>query len=290
VEALRVLSEDTNPTRQTRLQLCSAGAAEALGRTLKDEFSDIAPLNAPELYGSTFRDPDNALYTAVKDIHEALRCLANILEPQKHLSKSQQDRRLSQSHVLDPKELLIKGCMDIVKSGGLDSLIWISSLPYSQTQLSDGSMTSADRMDLLDEACRLLASLSPLLLSDVAASNGCAKWASEVFKALDGVLNRVNENEDGNISDISTELNIDALRGLGALALYEPLKIRIVDKSLPKILFLKSLSGERNDVSNAASQVLLSLGFTEDEITVQVAGNNPKLLVDWFCLQRALLI
>jgi hypothetical protein len=78
---------------------------------------------------------------------------------------------------------------------------------------------------IYEKACRLLASLSPLLLSDVAASNGCATWASAVFKALDGVLNRVKENKDGNISDISTELNIDALRGLGALALYEPLKI-----------------------------------------------------------------
>ena len=290
VEALRVLSEDTNPTRQTRLQLCSAGAAEALGTTLKDEFSDIAPLHNPEAYGSFFRDPDSALYTAVKDIHESLRCLANILEPQKQLSKSQQERRLSQAHFLDPKELLIKGCIDVVKSGGLESLIWISSLPYSQTQLSEISMTSADRIDLLDEACRLLASLSPLLLSDVAAANGCAKWASQVFDALNGVLKRLNQNEDGNISDIPAELNIDALRGLGALARYEPMKIRIVDKSLPKILFLKSLSGEKNDVSNAANQVLLSLGFTEDEITVQVAGNDPKLLVDWFCLQRALLI
>ena len=33
----------------------------------------------------------------------------------------------------------------------------------------------------------------------------------------------------------------------------------------------------------------LALGFTDTKI-VQVAGNEPKLLGDWFCLQRSLVI
>ena len=254
--------------------------------TLNDEFGHIKSLSDPDLI---MRTSDSQLNIAVKNVHEALRGLANMLEPQKESSKHS-SRRSSQSSALNSKELLMKGCLDIVKSGGLDSLIWISSLPYSQTQQSGNSLTSVVRMDLLDEACRLLASLSPLLLSEVAAAKGCAKWASAVFKALDGILNRLTGSEDGTVSNFATEINIDALRGLGALARYEPMKIRIVDRSLPNILQLKNLGGETNELSNAASQVLLSLGFTDDEITVQVAGNNPNLLIDWFCLQRALLL
>ena len=270
------------------MQLCGVGAGEALGKTLHSEISDIRSLANPT------RTRDSSLFhSAAKDIHESLRGLANILEPQKEPKSSrrspQVNRRLSQSHVLDPKELLIKGCLDTINSGGLDSLIWISSLPYMPYSSEDiDSLDSVDRMELVDEACRLLANLSPLLLTDATASNGGARWATKFFESLDRILRRANDGD--NISDDCTDLNIDALVGIGALALYEPLKIRIVDRTLPKLLFLKSLSGERIEVANAASQVLLSLGFTEDEITVQVAGNNPKLLVDWFCLQRALLI
>lgn len=287
VEALRVLSEDTDPKRQTRLHLCSAGAAEALGKTLKDDVRKITLLKSPEKLDASINDVDGTFYNSVKGIHEALCALANILEPPKSLSKSRHNKQLLQSHFPNPKETLIKGCVDTAESGGLESLIWISSLPY--TQSTETNLMIVDRMDLIEEACRLLASLSPLLLSDIAASKGCARWASEVFEALDGILRRLADSED-NLSDATNELNIDALRGLGALALYEPLKIQIVDRSLPNLLMLKNLSGDKTDVSNAASQVLLSLGFTDDEITVQVAGNNPKLLVDWFCLQRALTI
>jgi len=229
------------------------------------------------------------LNTAVQDVHEALRCLANILEPFKQSSKSLERRISLSSHELDREQALFKACLDMVNSGCFQSIIWLSSLPYSQTSLSSNPQTlSADRMDLLDEACRVLANVSPLLLDDKSAANGCSKWAIGVFSALNGILSRSPANDTS--SDAMLELKVDALRGLGALARYEPLKTRIVDKSLPKLMLLKSVSDDRNDISNAASQVLLSLGFTEDEITVQVAGNNPKLLVDWFCLQRALLI
>ena len=285
VEALRVLSEDTDPKRQTRLHLCSAGAAEALGKTLKDNVPKIGLLKSSAKVDASINDPDGHFYNSVKEIHEALCALANILEPPKPLSKSRQGKQLL--HFPNPKETLIKGCVDTAESGGLKSLIWISSLPY--TQSTETNLMIVDRMDLIEEACRLLASLSPLLLSDIAASKGCARWASEVFEALDGILRRLADSEDS-LSDATNELNIDALRGLGALARYEPLKIQIVEKSLPNLLMLKNLSGDQTDVSSAASQVLLSLGFTEDEITVQVAGNNPQLLVDWFCLQRALTI
>jgi hypothetical protein len=288
VEALRVLSEDTNPKRDTRMYICSAGAAEAFGKTLHDDFPDIEPLSNPELYPSAF-SASSSLTTSVKEIHSALCACANILDPPKQTSKSQQDH-VMRSHVPNRADTLIGGCVDFAKSGGLESLIQMSVLPYTPSPLSELNLSEIDRMDLLEESCRLLASLSPLLLTETAAAKGCAGWASEVFDALDGILQRQAETEGGNVSDDFSELNVHALRGLRALAKYEPLKIRIVSKTLPKLLLFKNLSGERADVSNAANQVLLSLGFTENEITVQVAGNNPTLLVDWFCLQRALVI
>ncbi|KAL3922923.1 MAG: hypothetical protein SGILL_001945 [Bacillariaceae sp.] len=193
---------------------------------------------------------------------------------------------------LNPKELLVKGCMDTAKSGGLRGILWVSALPYVPSALSENETLSFDRTDLLEESCRLLANLSPLLLSETASSEGVTRWASDVFEALDGILKRVNES-DGDVSmrdSGSVELNINALKGIMALAFYEPLKIKIVNRALPRLLSLKGMSDERNDLATAANQVLLSLGFTEDEITVQVAGNSPQLLVDWFCLQRALLL
>jgi len=137
--------------------------------------------------------------------------------------------------------------------------------------------------------CRSLANLSPLLLSDAAAP-GVASWAIDVFETLDGILKRTNEEDSNAVADFSAELNIDALQGIGALAIYEPLKIKIVNQTLPKLLLFKSMGGDRMDIATAANQVLLSMGFIEDEITVQVAGNNPQFLVDLFCLQRALLL
>lgn len=286
VEAIRVLSEDTNRVRQTRLQLCNSNAAEALGKTLKDCLADLMPLAETSGFGQEFRDPEGRLFAAVKDVHASLRALSNILEPpQKRSSK------LLQSQSINPKEMLIKGCMDLVQSEGMDPLIWISSLPLTPSALSQSSVFMPDREDLVAEACKSLANLCPLLLSDLASSSGSAKWAISVFKSLDRMLDtRDEDSSDGGDQELSSDFGIDALKGIGALAEYEPLKIKIVDQTIGKLLQLKSLSGDTGDVSNAANQVLLSLGFTEDEIAVQAAGNDPRLLVDWFCLHRALVI
>lgn len=45
VQALRVLSDDVSPVRQTRLRLCEAGAVEALGTMLKD---NVGPLDVKQ--------------------------------------------------------------------------------------------------------------------------------------------------------------------------------------------------------------------------------------------------
>eukprot|EP00934_Nitzschia_sp_Nitz4_P002509 Nitzschia sp. Nitz4//scaffold39_size137210//43905//51277//NITZ4_003195-RA/size137210-augustus-gene-0.188-mRNA-1//-1//CDS//3329550371//2499//frame0 len=284
VEALRVLSEDPSPIRQTRLQLCGVGAAEALGCVLRNDMTEILPLKEDAMMNSGAFDIEKSLISAVKDVFEALCGLANILEAPK---KNPRSHHVSSGvHMLDPREMLSKGCTDVVKSGGMECIIWVSSLPYSETLLSRSGMASiADRMDLVDETCRLLANISPLLLSEEVARKGCAVWACDVFDALHGILARVTDMTDSNI-----DVAINALRGLGALAYYEPLKTRIVDKSLPTLLALKTLCADFNELSTAVNQVFLSLGFTEDEITTQVAGNSHSVLVDWFCLQRALLL
>ena len=291
VEALRVLSEDTDSYRQTRLQLCSVGAAETLGLTIKDNASVIKLLEFSDKLGARQTmdslDMDGTLITGVKDTYRALRALANILEPQRESKKSQNIRRMDPQ--LKPKELLVKGCLDVAMSGGLTGILCVSALSSTPSFLAESKMITLDRIDLLEESCRLLANLSPLLLSDT-ASSGIANWAIDVFEALDGILKRLNECDDNIETDISTELTIDALQGIGALAVYEPLKIRIVNQTLPKLLLFKSLGGEQIDIATAANQVLLSMGFIEDEISAQVAGNNPQFLVDLFCLQRALLL
>lgn len=291
VEALRVLSEDTDSYRQTRLQLCRVGATETLGLTVKDNASIIELLTrSNDTHTSVtlgYFENDATLITCVKDTYRALRALANILEPQRTSKKSKNIQRMDPQ--LKANELLVKGCLDLASSGGLAGILRVSALSTTPSFLAENKMISFDRIDLLEESCRLLANLSPLLLSDIAAP-GVANWAINVFEALDGILNRLNEGDGNTVTDLSAELNIDALQGIGSLAVYEPLKIRIVNQTLPKLLLFKSMSGDRMDMATAANQVLLSMGFVEDEITVQVAGNNPQFLVDLFCLQRALLL
>ena len=272
------------------MQLCSVGAAEALGLTIKDNASIIEILEAHDEIDSPesaeWLDTDGPLMTGVKDTYRALRALANILEPQRESKKSKNIRRMDPQ--LKAEELLAKGCLNLVSSGGLNGILCVSALSSAPSFLAESKMIALDRIDLLEESCRLLANLSPLILSDAAVQEGVG-WAIDVFEALDGILKRLNECDDNIVTDISTELNIDALQGIGALAVYEPLKIRIVNQTLPRLLLFKSMGGDHIDIATAANQVLLSMGF-EDEISVQVAGNNPQFLVDLFCLQRALLL
>ena len=295
IEALRVISEDTNPTRLTRLQLCDDGAAEALGYVLKDDVDDVCNLlqrgghvteSKMERQASDQLSPSGV----VRELHQSLCALANILDPAEGISGSlPPSLQYTQSRLEDSEKTLIRGCIQTAQSGGLQSLLRISALPFTTDVLSEGAET-IDQADLLIEASRCLASLSPLLLSGLAAVEGFTAWTCDVLHALTLLLKQSADNEECDETGLSSELKNDALRGLGALAKSEPLKILIVDKSLKYLLQAKVQRGDRTDVSNAAGHVCLSLGFEEDELAVQVAGNDPKLLGDWFCLQRSLLI
>ena len=296
IEALRVISEDTSPARLTRLQLCEHRAAKALGNVLQDDVKVVGRYllsNGRELMVENLKKVPTDV---VHELHQALCALANMLDPTEAFSGqvSSQYQHHSSIRLQDAEKTLIQGCIQIAKSGGLQSLLMLANLPFTMESLS-AAPVDVDAMDLLIEACRSLAALSPLLLSDLAATNGYTAWACKVLQALTIILKRlsIGEDKDKEISDVAYELKNDALRGLSALAKSEPLKIRIVDKSLPYLMQAKvarSDRTERTEVANTAAQVCLSLGFAEDELAVQVAGNDPNLLGDWFCLQRSLLI
>eukprot|EP00957_Ditylum_brightwellii_P131196 10006696-Ditylum_brightwellii.AAC.1 len=114
------------------------------------------------------------------------------------------------------------------------------------------------------DSCRSLASLCPLLISDKAASRGFAKWAGDVLLALTGVLKRKVNPDDEEEYELVRELQLEALRGLCSLAEYEPLKIRIIDESLPQLLRLKNSRDDIAELAHSANQVCIALGFTED--------------------------
>ena len=292
IEAIRVLSEDTSPNRRTRSQLCEEGAAMSLGRALKNDVTDLH-----SAISSSNGRVNAGANQNLDELHDALCALANILEPIQPGNNAATKLRFVSS-ISDPTENLIQGCIETSESGGLDSLLWISSLPLTGTAVSDSTESTVQRIDLLEEACRSLASLSPLLLSKEPAAQGYANSADSIFEAFDRILMLDSIEADNNSiaseynyeQEAMLELNISALRGLGALATAEPLKIKIVDKTLPCLLQMRNSQSNGSDISNVAGQVFLSLGFEEDEIAVQVAGSNPSLLADWFCLQRSLII
>jgi Leucine Rich repeat len=279
VEALRVLSEDLSPSRQTRAELCYHGAAEALGLALSDgiESSRKQPSNVGM--------PSLIDLGQLKDIHESLSALANVLDP---LPEGVSVGYHLKSDGRDIHKLLLEGCRQTTSSGGLSALLFIASLRFIPIEGAQLENIHIDTMFLLEEACRSLASVSPLLLSRQLAASGYAKWTDDVLISLGMVANQLErcENRAENLEDSILEIQVNVLRCLGALARYEPLKTRIVDRLLPFLLKM-STARDGGESSNAANQTFQALGLSDDEIAVQVSGNNAQLLADWFCLKRS---
>jgi len=279
IEILRVISEDTSQKRKTRLNLCKLNAAEALGNVLKDDVRVVETYTKHD-QGWEIEKFNRVPLQVVKELHQAIRTLTNVLDfPEASKDPTSEETQFT-------------GCIQIAKSGGLKSLLTLAFLPFTVESLSIAP-GDVDAMDLLIEACRLLAALSPLLLSEQVAKVGYSTWTCEVLDAFTTILKRLSIREDTEkeVPEVAYELQNDALRGLNALAKSEPLKVLIVDRSLPSLLMLaKAAKADRNDVASTAGNVCLSLGFAEDELAVQVASNDAKLLSDWFCMQRSLLI
>lgn len=290
VEALRVLSEDPHRSRRTRLRLCEDGAAGALGHIMKDDVEgDSSVIGLMQVVESQqdFNGKDDFL----KELHQALCTWANILDHDSQASGSfvLTYQTSSVSRVQGAEDTLVKGCIQFVEEGGFESLLYVATLPIT----SSGRMISEnlDESDLVVEACRSVASMSPLLLSRGAASRGHAGWSVVALEALTRILYNISESDEPEPSEIATELKFDALRGIGALAKHEPNKLMIVDRFLPSLFHAKNGRGDDPIyISGAAGHVCTSLGLSDDDFAKKVAGNDPKLMGDWFCMQRSLLI
>lgn len=272
IQALRVISEDVSMSRRTRLQLCKDSAPMALGTALKDNLAVL---------GDVLKEkPEHVtpgLQGSLNDLLEALCALANILDPTPEGNSTLLTRTNSSSSFKE-HHLLIKGCVETADSGGLESLLAIASLQF------DASRSNVRNMELLEEACRSLAAMAPQLVRSTGAAAGYAKWAHDVFCALHHVFIQI-----GDLGIHVVDLRVIVLQGLGALARSAPLKVRIIDKSLPHLLQAKNVRNQ-SDVSNAASQVFQSLELADDEVAAHAAGNAPNIFAEWFCLKRSLLI
>lgn len=269
IETLRVLSEDVSPSRGTRLQLCEDGAARALGETLMD------CLSRTDKYGLDLSDVD------LEQLYRALCALSNILDPtyegtiDSHRDSSVGDA----SGLLRTKSLLNASCRQTIESGGLQSMLQLSSFPLVEVRLAH----------LVGESCHSLSLLSRFLVSKDIASKGLAGWADQVLDVFCYVVNMLGHESSDDYFGKNMDLHVSVLQGIGALAKSAPLKIRIVDRVLPYVIRAKN-SRHYPYVSNSASQAFQFLEFADDEVAVQTAGNNANLLADWFCLQRSLLI
>lgn len=225
---------------------------------------------------------------STEQLHEGLCALANILDPLPDVSPETTmfHRRISTG--MDTRKLLVNGCIQTTDSGGLESLLFIASLPFGSP---DGTFEAQmQRLSILEEACRSLASMSPLLLTEHVASMGYSRWTDEILKALHRVSTQMNDVQGGDEIKMSiSEVLVNVFRSLDALAKCEPLKVRIIDQFLAFLLEANTVR-DGTDTSVAANQAFQSLGFTDDELAAQVTGNNPQLLADWFCLERSFLI
>jgi len=301
VEALKVISEDVRPGRFTREKLCDAGAGTAFGKVLKHDISSLYGLfqsaqSALTSHASSSKsapgDEDFSDEDALQELYHALHALANILEPitEEEMLTSTLAAEYGYCE-RDSRDSLVNVCLQTAENGGVESLLWLTSLPTSKSQLRHlGNRNHIDPNELLMDSCRSLASLCPLLISDKAASRGFAKWAGDVLLALTGVLKRKVNPDDEEEYELVRELQLEALRGLCSLAEYEPLKIRIIDESLPQLLRLKNSRDDIAELAHSANQVCIALGFTEDEFDIQLAGNDPKPMADWFSFERSMLL
>eukprot|EP00592_Proboscia_alata_P003201 CAMPEP_0194375938 /NCGR_PEP_ID=MMETSP0174-20130528/24497_1 /TAXON_ID=216777 /ORGANISM="Proboscia alata, Strain PI-D3" /LENGTH=2279 /DNA_ID=CAMNT_0039156461 /DNA_START=633 /DNA_END=7472 /DNA_ORIENTATION=+ len=291
VENLQIISEDVRPQCGIRSKLCDVGAARALGNILRQDTPFLVDQKQLSLsshsigsssVAQSFENKSVESSEALKELGHSLRCLANILEPPR------QEARLALKYVSFSlsRTSFAKVVVDTVESGGLKSLISIAKRPVETNSYElTASADLVDPNDLLVESFRSLASLCPLLLS----SEGHAQWAVHILYVLTAALSWEHTNDDDEA--IIEDIQRDALRGLCSLARYEPLKMKIISpKSLSLLLGLKNAREGNSHLAQAATQVCFSLGFSEEDMDVQLAGNDPKLLSDWFCFERSLLV
>ena len=140
VEAIRVLSEDNLKSRKTRLRLCEDGAAGALGHVLKDDVEGdgsvgvlvrLAKNEQDNNYNGKVTTQDEAV---IKELHQALCAWANILDRNEKTSNAfvLSNQVSSTSLIEGAEEILVKGCSEFLETGGLESLLYVATLPLRQ--------------------------------------------------------------------------------------------------------------------------------------------------------------
>lgn len=283
VDFLCVISDDPYP----RDKLCRAGAAEAFGSVLKE--------GVPLLYRAVKKTAEDEsqeeirykMGSTLEELYSALLALANLLEGEPAGFPDKKTRRNSATSNVP---VLMDVLEQIVRSGGLESLLILTSLPMSSLRQDMDlglDIAAVDIHELGLESCRSLSLLCPLLLSENAKTLNVAHWAGDVLLSLASVLKR----DSSKMVDIRLrEQKLDAMHGLHHLAESEPLKIRIVDGLLSQFLRMKKKEGGDSRLSKAATRVCDNLGFVNGEIDVQLVGNDPKLAAFWFGLERSMLL
>lgn len=291
---LRVISEGCSGHTERcgkERDLCEAEAVLALGKILWNDITFIRSSVENSLASSDTSDLINdslstdfltsrmsgSAENTIHEVRHVLRALVNIL----HSSSSQEEPRSCSSFL----ETQMRACSQLITSGGVKSLLWIASM--TQDACSKLEMTIQEPRfchDIQIDSCQALASICPLLLLS-GQTPGTTKWAPCVLSAL---VNFLKNQTLGNVSNGNSlnipDVYVDVLQGLGCLADWEPLKTRIIDEFMPHLLDLHR--HENRNLSNAAAQVCLALGFNE----VESGANDAYLLGDKFNLARSRLV
>jgi hypothetical protein len=224
----------------------------------------------------------------VVQVNHGLCALSNLFDPlvgSVNGPRSLDSRQVT--NLQDPRHMLVTACIQLIESGGMESLIRIALLPMDG--MAGYGPLGISSMDLLAEASQSICFLSPLLLSNEISSRKLSCWAYDAFLTFEYLLHVASASRNKDYRDHVSDVRLSALQGISTLAESEPLKIRIVDRLLTQLLEANN-SQEHREISNASTQALQSLHLAEDEAAYQIVGKSPSLLADWFCLQRSLLV
>lgn len=274
VKILRILSEDKCLARGTQVCLCENGAAQILGRILKENLDTM--LSELRIVDSEF----SSHHPAIELFSNALCCLSNIFS-----NTGVNDR----NHRIGSKEddILVGSCAQVCESGGIVSLLELATLPISSISEND---TKGEKLKYIQEACRSLSYLALYVARPSMKNVEVHSWTNKVFDAFFHVHKEYEKlSDDDKLDAYGLELLVSMLQGFANLANSSHLQIRIVDTMLSFIVQTKSVHPSP-EVCGAANQALCALQFTEDEVVAQIAGNNPNLLADWYCMRRSFMV
>lgn len=282
-QLLRVISEAPCSAHPTQQLLCDAGAVLILGRVLSSDADSVkkfiettmAETSSSDLIDDSLHNDLSAhrkiivtdVEDAIREMREVLRGLCNIFS----------------TKIVRERTALRKACSQFISSGGVKSLLWVTSMaPDAFATLDMFRIESGYVCDIRVDSCQALSSLCPILLSQGASA---LKWASFVLSSLIQILKNESHATSSASTDVILAIQTDALQGIISLAECEALRTRIIDEFMP--LLFKLYEHENELVSDAAMQVCIALGFSEAEMGLRWDAYH---LCDKFVFMRSLLI